>query len=1138
MIHPLQLLYAALLFSLAIAVSGSAHGQSEGDIHAQELSAELIQTRLEQVEASAAYTEETKSTLLDLYRSALASLETARAHHAARERFEQSRTSAPEQSKKLRAELAEPIEDDVLAGMGVDAGTTAQDVELKLRQERANEAAVGAKLTELEQELAAARARPQVARQRLTAANQDIKAVGEQLAESSSSDEDAAVAEARRWARLARARALSAEIHRLDQELLSHQMRVNLLELQVDHRARTLNRIEARVAALQTLLTQRRGQETAQLLAGVDPEALGEAARDPLVQELADDTRQLADELSKVSSALEKAGRSHERTEQALADLRHRYALTRQKVEVAGVSRALGRFLREEQRTLSPPGAYKRASRLREEQIAEAGLRQLRLEEQERDTREMDDFIDRMLAPLTASRAQAIRPAVARLSVAQHELLRKAIQANDDYLSALADIEYKAKQLNTISVEYRDFLAAQLLWVRTQKMIAISDLVALPGELFNFFAPQRWLDAAGVFLNLLIRSAWLKLAVVVVLLSVWKRRRWRERLRATAKTVGKPSVDGIGVTLSAVTITLLMALPWPIFTGLSGYLMAGALEATPASKAVGEGLLRITPLLFFLQFFRSLSIPGGVAEAHFRWSPRALKRLRRQINLLVFSLLLPGFLMVVNARFEDTPLGGVFSRLMLLVLAAAMVIFLQRLLAPQRGIAATLRRRPGEERGLRRQRFWMATAILIPAGVAVMALAGYMYSAITLLGRLIYSLWLVFGLVFLRELVVRWLLIVRRRLLLRQALDRRAAAREFRASGTETSVGGDFSVAAEETPTDIVALDTDTRKLLRVALFTAAILGLAAIWFSLLPAISALNEVTLWHSVRSIGGQEMAEAVTLRDLLIAVLIIVVTLVSARNVPSLIEIVLRQRPSITPGSRLAFSTLARYAIAVVGISVTLGIIGVNWSKLQWLIAALGVGIGFGLQEIVANFISGLIILMERPIRVGDVVTVGDVSGRVTRLQIRATTILTWDRQELLVPNKEFITGRVLNWSLSDEVIRIHFNVGIAYGSDVELALKLIEETADEHPNVLDDPKPLVTFEGFGDNALTLGLRCYVPALSTRLETITDLNRAINRKFNDAGLVFSFPQRDVHLDTSSPLELRITNNGKPSSPDAGP
>jgi potassium efflux system protein len=210
---------------------------------------------------------------------------------------------------------------------------------------------------------------------------------------------------------------------------------------------------------------------------------------------------------------------------------------------------------------------------------------------------------------------------------------------------------------------------------------------------------------------------------------------------------------------------------------------------------------------------------------------------------------------------------------------------------------------------------------------------------------------------------------------------------------------------------------------------------------------------------------------------------------------------------------------------VGVAWIFGALGGSWSEIQWIFAALGVGIGFGLQEIVANFISGLIILFERPIRVGDVVTVGTTDGIVTRIQIRATTIRNWDQQELLVPNKNFITQEVTNWSLSDQTTRILINVGIAYGSNADRAMLILEEIAERHPRVLEDPAPFVVFEEFGDNALLLSLRCYIDDIDFRLRTITEINQVIYRELNEAGIEIAFPQRDVHLDTRRPLDIRV-------------
>jgi potassium efflux system protein len=296
-----------------------------------------------------------------------------------------------------------------------------------------------------------------------------------------------------------------------------------------------------------------------------------------------------------------------------------------------------------------------------------------------------------------------------------------------------------------------------------------------------------------------------------------------------------------------------------------------------------------------------------------------------------------------------------------------------------------------------------------------------------------------------------------------------------------------------------------------------------------MPAFSVLHEVTLWHKPGIVAGEKALVPVSLADVSIAVLIAFLTIIAMKRLPPLLEILLLQRVNMTPGGRYTAKTLYTYVIVGIGMVAFFNVVGMDWSKVQWLFAALSVGIGFGLQEIVANFISGLIILFERPIRVGDVVTIGETEGAVSRIQIRATTIRTWDGMELLVPNKEFITGRLLNWTLSDQITRIKIPVGIAYGSDVQKAMSLMDRAARSNETILDDPAPYIVFNGFGDNALNLELRCYVGVQGHRIPAITNLHEEINRAFNEAGISISFPQRDVHLDMSKPLDVRIHRDG---------
>jgi len=169
----------------------------------------------------------------------------------------------------------------------------------------------------------------------------------------------------------------------------------------------------------------------------------------------------------------------------------------------------------------------------------------------------------------------------------------------------------------------------------------------------------------------------------------------------------------------------------------------------------------------------------------------------------------------------------------------------------------------------------------------------------------------------------------------------------------------------------------------------------------------------------------------------------------------------------------------------------------------------------LQEIFANFVSGLIILFERPVRVGDIVTVDEVTGVISRIHMRATTITNWDRKEFIVPNKDFITGRLLNWTLSDQVNRVVINVSVVYGSDTRLAQEILLRLAREHPLVLDDPPPAAGLEEFGTSSLNFVLRCYLPTLENRLTVIHDLHVGIDRALREAGIEIAFPQQDVHI-----------------------
>ncbi|MBW2686299.1 MAG: mechanosensitive ion channel, partial [Deltaproteobacteria bacterium] len=314
-----------------------------------------------------------------------------------------------------------------------------------------------------------------------------------------------------------------------------------------------------------------------------------------------------------------------------------------------------------------------------------------------------------------------------------------------------------------------------------------------------------------------------------------------------------------------------------------------------------------------------------------------------------------------------------------------------------------------------------------------------------------------------------------------------------------------------------------------------AIFGSSAIWGDLAPATRILQQVELWTVTQTVIESELDPsgverfsteaqlvAITLADLFRSFLIGLLTLALIRALPGLLAATLFRR--LGPGERYAYSTIVKYAIVLGGLALAFDAIGIGWSSIQWLVAAVGLGLGFGLQEIFANFISGLIILFERPIRVGDTVTVGAVSGTVTKIRIRATWITAFDRKELIVPNKEFVTGQLINWTLSDAVLRIEIPVGIAYGSDTKLAIEVLDRVARESRRVLRDPAPQVLFLGFGDSSLSFELRVFVRHVAQLWRTRHELHMSIDEAFREAGIEIAFPQRDLHL-RSLPADLKL-------------
>lgn len=219
-----------------------------------------------------------------------------------------------------------------------------------------------------------------------------------------------------------------------------------------------------------------------------------------------------------------------------------------------------------------------------------------------------------------------------------------------------------------------------------------------------------------------------------------------------------------------------------------------------------------------------------------------------------------------------------------------------------------------------------------------------------------------------------------------------------------------------------------------------------------------------------------------------------------------------------GAKEAMVTITGYSMVAIAFLVGLGVSGFDFGSLAIIAGALSVGIGFGLQNVVNNFISGLILLFERPVKTGDWIVVGGTEGYVKRIRIRATQIQTFDSADVIVPNSELIASQVTNWMLHDPHGRARIPVSVAYGSDTQKVKTILESVAKEHPSVVTDAttsKPRVLFRGFGDSSLDFELRCYIQNIDERLQVVSDLNFAIDAAFRKNNIEMPFPQRDIHI-----------------------
>ncbi len=968
---------------------------------------------------------------------------------------------------------------DLAGALAADAGTRASQEELQRRREEL--------------------ARP------VEASEGEASAVTEsrrlrQAAELGRVEAELALRQARESSASVRQRAQELELRVLRQRLAQHEPRLLWLQQRIRDQSR---------AALQGLVED------------VDTRARALPAGDPVLAEAAAANLALAGDLLAANEQLADYRRRLAAAEQDLAADRAALRDSRTRLELGGSSEQVGIWLWAVVRHLEFADVLENRLADARQALADTRLRLISLEENQRP---LDDV---------AARAKELRETAAgQDDDGVDPVADEGVDALEGWLESRQDLAARLepmlwRQVATLEQtervlharlqttgELRQMLDRHLLWIRSHAPVDLAWFGRWPEAALDLAKPERFATSARLMMRSLAeRPVVFGLSALVLVLLVLLKRRARARIEALGQGLRDVRQDRYRRTVVSLAWTFVAALPLAAALWLAGDLLQGVGTRGKYSDSLGQALQALALPALTLSFLGWLVRERGLAHAHFRWTRQRREALQAWLPALK-AVLLPLYFMVALAfiRNQD-PAIDVSARLAVVLAGAFAAAALAWLLAPDRLMHA--RGANVEPSTLRR-----LLRVLLPAGLlasAALATQGYVYSTAIVLDAQFASVGVFIAVAVLHGLLARWFSLGERRLALRRLEQKREAEAQALADGTTPDESG-----GEAIPVDVdedLALDkvnVQTRRLLRAVRLVMLAAGLVWVWADVLPAFARLDEVVLWSIAQATAdGVDTSVPITLMAALLGVLALALTVVAARNLPGLLEIGLLSRVNMDAGSRYAITNVLRYAIVMVGIVAGLGLLGLRWGQLQWLAAALTVGLGFGLQEIFANFVSGLILLFERPFRVGDVITVNNLDGTVTRIRTRATTILDFDNKEIVVPNKSFITGQLVNWTLSDETTRIVVKVGVDYGTDPNLVHRLLMQAASENPRVLQTPPPRSWLLEFGANSLDFELRVFVGGIIDRLNVRNELNVRLVELFAENDVGFAFPQLDVHV-----------------------
>jgi len=1027
--------------------------------------------------------------------------------------------------QEVLTQLAKPVE-------GSDAPMTNDslfEMEQEVRSLDSRAETIRGQIRNLDNSVSTLAARTTAARNELASAKKIRDEISAQIA-ASASDEASPQTDARKSALFARRYAREWQIEALELEIANIPQQERLLVPRRDLASAQLRLLTRRIEVLRSKTGEQRLAEAQGRLR--QAQAFVDQVSDlhPLAQSYAAENLEYATQIFNIAQAGGNSSVVEARVNSRLKQLSEDKALAEQILAEGDIDRKYGAVLRRLRADIPNETNVKRDISDRTKTKLDLSMQRILAQDRLKEL----PLADFSLEPIT-ERWTNENPDALPLTQADTEALRTALSSRRELLleissNASRKVE-KLVQLNTaqqsLIVEIEDLsnlLDQQLIWLPSTEPISLSWPREVLGGFATTFAPRNLSASVTSFLQSL-RAHWLLtfMALIILGAAVALRPRFEDQVEASRKTIGKVREDTLWSTPLAVLGGVVRALPIVMATIWVGYLLVQSQYrgvGQDFSQRLGLALITIAMIWGVLLTLRRWNRDGHLFDLHFKVKAPLRNRIRNNMMWFGAAQTVSVLLMTLCEDFATNSEAAGLGLFGFLVGSTSIGVLTYRLLGrtPENG------RLLKAGSFMERHRKGVLTLILaIPAGTILLALSGYFATAIEVQTRLIITSGLILAAYIVYGVVRRTVEVSERRLALQTALERRAQAvaeREDREAAEERGEMLVPTVNYEEI--DLESISRQSTQLLNIV--CVIVFGALAwlLWADLLPALSIFDRVKLPFNTSYLDSDNIRQMTpaTVWDLIQAIFVGALAFFGAKNLPGFLDLFILKRAGMTAGTRYAITTVLGYIIVLIGIVLVSDKLGIEWGNLQWIIAALGVGIGFGLQEIIANFISGLIILFERPVRLGDYVTIGDQSGTVHRIQIRATTLSDLDHREILIPNKELITGRVTNWTLSNSTLRMIVKVGIAYGSDTDAAQKIMLRTVKKVKSVLTTPEPQVLFLGFGDSSLDFEIRVFLPTVTSRFPVAHEIHTEVNKALDKAGISIPYPQRDLHIITPPP------------------